>query len=140
MLLLGLIGQRADVDRLYADACGGMLAGVVPTHHSVSLPLAAKTLLQGAGTWRRALATADGQEARGLVDAALAGSSHVLDAVGAMASEPRHSLGWAWDVTRKSAGLAWGLGDRYVLGTFRYMLGTTPADAGKENPPWPTVK
>jgi geranylgeranyl reductase family protein len=140
MLLLGLIGQRAEVDERYADACGGMLAGVVPTHHSVSLPLAAKTLLQGAGTWRRALATADGRESSGLVADALTGSSHALDAIAAMAAEPRETLDWAWDVTRKSAGLARGWGDHYVLGTFRYMFGATPADAGKENPSWPRVK
>ncbi|MFW5942103.1 MAG: NAD(P)/FAD-dependent oxidoreductase [bacterium] len=145
MLLLGLIGQRADADTLYADACGGMLAGVVPTHHSVSLPLAAKTLLQGPGPWRRALAGAEGRAAggrpaAGALDAALTGSSQVLDAISAMAAEPQHSLAWAWDVTRKSAGLARGLGDRYLLGTIRYMFGTAPADAGKENPQWPKVK
>ena len=133
MLLLGLIGQKAEVDRLYAEACGGILAGVVPTHHSVSPTLAAKTLLQGAGRWRRAFATADGEEARNLLEAGLTGGAQALEAISAMAAEPRHSVAWAWDVTRKSAGLARGMGERYLLGTFRYMFGEGPAAAGKEN-------
>jgi menaquinone-9 beta-reductase len=133
MLLLGLIGQKAEVDELYAGACGGILAGVVPTHHSVSPTLAAKTLLQGAGRWRRALATADGADAGSLLDAGLATGSQVLEALGAMLAEPRQTLAWAWDVSRKSGGLARGMGEQYLLGTFRYMFGEWPAASGKEN-------
>jgi menaquinone-9 beta-reductase len=134
MLLLGLIGQKADDDTLYADACGGILAGVVPTHHSVSPTLAAKTLLQGSRQWREALTVAHGQGAPGLIAASLAGSQHLFDAVSTMAADPRQTLSWAWDVTKKSAELARGMGERYVLGTLDYMFSEVPVPAGKEKP------
>jgi hypothetical protein len=51
-----------------------------------------------------------------------------------MAADPRQTLSWAWDVTKKSAELARGMGERYVLGTLDYMFSEVPAPAGKEKP------
>jgi geranylgeranyl reductase family protein len=123
MTLLHLIGATAGRDRRYAALCGGILAGVVPTHYSASPLLAARTLLHGPAFWGDELGLAgdDGLLA-GLAGAGLRASSHLLDVVSGFLEEPGHTAGWGVDVALKGAGVVRGLGEKYMVGPLRFLL------------------
>lgn len=111
LLLIRMIAERAATDRDFADRCGGVLAGVVPSHQGLSSELAVKTLFQPPDFWLRnhrevgqamaAVLTAGGRPAP------VAGAAR--DRVG----ESEYALRWALDVIMKTWGVSDGLSKMY---------------------------
>jgi geranylgeranyl reductase family protein len=128
MFLLNLIGERAGRDLAYANTCGGILAGVVPAHHSLSPIIMTKTLLHGSGFWERQLEMTSDGGLKDIVNSGLLAGSTLLDILSEMAQEPAHTASWSLRVAGKGLGLLGSLGDKYLLGTARYMLGNYLAD------------
>jgi menaquinone-9 beta-reductase len=52
-LIIRMVGQRSLVDPAFAATCGGIMAGVVPSHRGVSLELGAKAAMQSPRFWLR---------------------------------------------------------------------------------------
>ncbi|MGH2537023.1 MAG: NAD(P)/FAD-dependent oxidoreductase [Candidatus Promineifilaceae bacterium] len=123
MTLLRLIGTAAGRDPRYAALCGGILAGVVPTHHSASPVAAAKTLRHGPALWSAELGHAAGPGLAGLTGAGMLAASHLLDAMSGMLAEPAHTAGWGLDVARKGAGVVRGLGEKYASSALQFVAG-----------------
>jgi hypothetical protein len=53
LLVLRMIAERSRTDLQLAARCGGILAGVVPSHLGMSPDLASKTMLQPSDFWVR---------------------------------------------------------------------------------------
>jgi hypothetical protein len=128
--ILEMIGEKADQDEGYAETCGGVLAGVVPVHHSLGPEIVVKTVLHGSVFWSRNVRRAAGGSLTGLLDVGLQVGSEALDMVGDMAIEPVHVASWGLDVTTKGAGLLQRLGRRYVLGTARQIIPSSTPKIG----------
>jgi geranylgeranyl reductase family protein len=116
LLVLKMIGEKALTDERYAATCGGILAGVTPTHHSLSPEVVVKTLLHGPGFWRRSLPASAERGVTGLVSGGLLALSAALDAVSDMAQRPAQTVDWGLDVVTKGLGLMARLGEDYAGG------------------------
>ena len=111
LLLIRMIAERALTDRDFADRCGGVLAGVVPSHQGLSPELAVKTLLQPPDFWLR-----NHREVRQAVAAMLTaggGAAPVAGAARDRVREPEYALKWALDVIVKTWGVSDGLAKMY---------------------------
>ncbi len=113
LLILKMIGEKALTDRDYAATCGGILAGVVPTHYSLSPTVIARTLLHGVPFWQRAFGLSSDVGAPGTMDWALTGASKMLDAISEMAREPFETVEWGVDVLTRGLGVLAGLKGKY---------------------------
>lgn len=111
LLLLRMIAEQALADRDFADRCGGILAGVVPSHQGLSPELAIKTLLQPPDFWLR-----NHREVRQAVAAMLTVGRAAAPLPGATRDrvpEPEYELRWALEVMMKTWGVSGGLAKMY---------------------------
>ena len=113
LLILKMIGQKAMVDQDYAATCGGILAGVVPTHRSLSPTIMAKTVLHGPDFWQRNLGLSLDHGLPGLLSTGLLAASGALDALHEMAQQPDQPAEWGMEVAKKGLGLLNSLGQEY---------------------------
>ncbi len=52
-LIIRMVAERSMIDPRFAATCGGIMAGVIPSHQGISPELAVKALLQRPGFWLR---------------------------------------------------------------------------------------
>lgn len=130
MSLLHVIGQTSEISPGYAATCGGMLAGVVPVHHSVSPILAAETLLHGPAFWRKTLGLSADNALADLLDLSLVATSRAMDGVNDMAQDPGHALEWGANVAWTGLGVLREFSDRYLPGAVESVTGSTEIDSG----------
>jgi geranylgeranyl reductase family protein len=122
LLVLRMIAERSRTDLQFATRCGGILAGVVPSHRGMSPDLAVKTMLQPPDFWarnhreiREVLATL-----LGIGGAKARATQEGRDLV----RESEYVIGWAlnvmiktWRVSdglAKAYGVPWAVGGRLV--------------------------
>jgi menaquinone-9 beta-reductase len=109
LLVLRMIAERSCTDQQFAARCGGILAGVVPSHLGMSPDLAVKTMLQPPHFWARnrlkvseALATA------------LGGAQAPANRPGPdLVRESEYVIGWALDLLVKTCQVSHGLTKAY---------------------------
>jgi hypothetical protein len=103
LLIIRMVAERSRVDPEYAARCGGILAGVVPSHQGLSPDLAAKTLLQQPGFWLR-----NRGEVRQTIEALLTPDPATRLAIRRPDLEPdsAYAIDWAIDVVTKTWGMA----------------------------------
>jgi geranylgeranyl reductase family protein len=129
MQILEMIGEQAGRDAAYAATCGGVLAGVVPVHHSLGPDIVLKTVMHGSRFWGGNVRRASAGSLTGLLNVGLQAGSEALDMVGDMADEPGHMASWGINVTSKGVGLLRRLGNKYALGTARQLISGGSANA-----------
>jgi geranylgeranyl reductase family protein len=111
LLIIRMVAERSLVDPEYAARCGGILAGVVPSHQGMSPELAVKTLLQRPGFWLR-----NRGEIRQALKALLTPDPAMTPAIGRARDpelDPEYAIDWALDVVTKTWGMARGLAKTY---------------------------
>jgi hypothetical protein len=111
LLIIRMVAERSMIDPGFAATCGGIMAGVIPSHRGMSPELAVKALIQRPGFWLRhrkeildALAT--------LLIPGSGGSWSTADT-----SDPPHrpesDVDWAVDVMAKTLKVSQGLTRAY---------------------------
>jgi len=113
LLILKMIGEKALHDRDYAATCGGILSGVVPTHHSLSPAIMARTLMHDIPFWQRAFGLSLDEGVPGMMNWGLSGATKMLDAISEMARQPLETVEWGVDVFTKGLGVLAGLNGKY---------------------------
>jgi geranylgeranyl reductase family protein len=111
LLIIRMVGERSMVDPKYAARCGGILAGVVPSHQGMSPELAVKTLLQRPSFWFQ-----HGMEVRQALKALLTPNPTKSSVIGRARDQERDSeyaIDWVLDVVTKTWGLSQGLAKTY---------------------------
>jgi hypothetical protein len=106
-----MVGERSLVDPDYAARCGGILAGVVPSHQGMAPELAAKTLLQRPGFWFH-----HRREVRQALRALLTPDPTKSSVLGRRRDSERDSeyaIEWVFDVVTKTLGMSQGLAKTY---------------------------
>jgi geranylgeranyl reductase family protein len=128
LFVLKMIAQKALADHKYAETCGGILAGVVPTHHSLSPTIITKTLLNPPEAWLQNIGISLDQGVPGAVDSSLQLAQEALEAVALIAQQPRHHLEWSMEVASKGLEVVGCLGktysDAFVTRTLNNFLRT----------------
>jgi geranylgeranyl reductase family protein len=122
LLVLKMIGQKALTDNDYAATCGGILSGVVPTHHSLLPDIMVKTLLHGPEFWQRNLGLSLDRGLASLLDSGLLTASGALDALSEMAGQPTQTIEWGLDVATKGLGVLNGLSQEYSDDLMRWLF------------------
>jgi geranylgeranyl reductase family protein len=113
LLILKMIGQKALNDKDYADTCGGILSGVVPTQNSLSPEIVFKTLLQGPEVMKSSLDLNTVRGLRDLPNLGISVANQVLDLFNETVSRPTETIKWGYDVVSKGMGVFMGVGKEY---------------------------
>jgi menaquinone-9 beta-reductase len=111
LLIIRMIAERSLVDQDFASRCGGILAGVIPSHQGMSPELAAKTLLQRPGFWLR-----NRGEVRQALKALLTpdiGGGLATGGTRDLERESAYAIGWTLDVMLKTWRVSEGLAKTY---------------------------
>jgi len=104
LLIIRMVAQRSAVDRDFAAACGGIMAGVVPSHQGLSFGLAVRAAIHRPEFWLRHQVELRQAWTALLTAARLRGD-------GAVGSE--EMTAWLREVTTKSATVSDGLTATY---------------------------
>ena len=104
LLIIRMVAQRSAVDREFAATCGGIMAGVVPSHQGLSLGLAVKAAMHRPDFWLRH--QAELRRAWTALLTAAGGRDGGVDRSGDM-------IEWLREVTAKSATVSDGLTTMY---------------------------
>lgn len=135
LLVLKMIAQKALDDQKYAATCGGILSGVVPTHHSLSPNIIVKTLMHNPSFWLDNLGVALDQGLPGLMDSGLLLANGVLSTVNQMVREPGPQVEWGVEVATKGLNVLSCLGKTYsddlLMRTFNDCLRAWLSSNGK---------
>lgn len=119
--LLKVIAARARVDPRYADVCGAVLAGLVPSHHALSPHIIGRTIDQAIFSSLLATGWTLLQGPREVLSQTSSGAIVVRDAAAALARDPAGLLKWITGVVMQGGELA-------AEATRSYMRTVTPRE------------
>ena len=105
LLALRMIGRRAHQDQDYAARCGGILAGVVPTHTAFTPEIAIKTLMQDPTFYVENIPLTFDEGVDGLVKSGLTLTSDAINMLNDLIEQPDQTFAWGRDVVSKGTTL-----------------------------------
>lgn len=104
--LLKVIAARARVDHRYADVCGAVLAGLIPSHHALTPHIIGRTIDQAVFSGLLATGWTLLQGPREVLSQTGSGAALVRDAATALARDPAGLLKWLTGVVMQGGELA----------------------------------
>lgn len=119
--LLKVIAARARVDPRYADVCGAVLAGLIPSHHALSPHIIGRTIDQALFSGVLAAGWTLLRGPRAVLTRTSSGAAVVRDAAAALARDPAGLLTWLTAVVMQGGELA-------AEATRSYLRTMTPRD------------
>jgi geranylgeranyl reductase family protein len=123
LLIIRMVAQRSTVDRDFAKTCGGIMAGVVPSHQGLSFGLAVRAAIHHPDFWLRHQA-----ELRQAWTALLTAGSRRGDGV----DGSEETTEWLREVMAKSATVSEGLTATYGV---PWVTGPRPTPPLRHPPP-----
>jgi geranylgeranyl reductase family protein len=105
LLIIRMVAQRSMDDPEFAASCGGIMAGVLPSHRGMSLELMAKAAIQRPEFWLRH----QSEVRRAMTALMLPGIGGRRD----LADQSEFAMDWLRDVLSKSAAVSAGLSTTY---------------------------